>query len=312
MHNPVAGKALCLSDGTRWCIRGDVEARSWVDSLGSIMSLQPAKMGEVDCTIQLSPSGKLDRKESSLSGDANFLLEKRAFSILEPLVPEKWQLIDFKTLRIWYRKADNLFFCEINPIVNENVRYVNLWRCIYTIYIHSIQHFGLPFHGAMIAKGDSAYILAGSGGVGKSTACVRLPEDWKGCCDDESLVVSAGKQSFRAHPFPTWSEYLYRRSRKTWDVQSSWPLRAFFFIEQSTQDWVEPVEKGEAAGLINRSAMQVCQRFLRILSVEDRRRLSLQIFANACEMARSIPAYRMGMTLTGRFWEMMLDVVGEG
>jgi len=274
------------------------------------MSLQPAKKLEADCTLQLF-SRRKDYGESGRNGEKKNTFAKGALPLLEPFALGQWKIADFKTLRIWYRKADSLFFCEINPTVSENVRYINLWRCIYTIFIRSIQHFGLPFHGAMVAKGESTYILAGSGGVGKSTACIRLPENWTGCCDDEALVVRTERNRYRAHPFPTWSEYLYQRSQKTWDVQESWPLRAFFFIEQSSQDWVEPVEKGEAAGLINRSSMQVCQRFLRILPLEDRRRLSLQIFTNACEMARSIPAYRMGMTLTGRFWEMMLDAVGE-
>lgn len=297
------GTVLCLSDGTRWSIQADAGTKACLDSLVSIMRLNfnPKQKAEYD--IIFSPLIADSQVEASSCCASNPISAQKAYKCL--------QYMDFRTLRICHDREFKTFCCAINLGGSEHIRYINLWRSIYPIYLKATQNGGLPFHSALLAYRGDAYLLAGKGGMGKSTACFRIPADWVGCCDDEALVVRTERNRYRAHPFPTWSEYLYQRSQKTWDVQESWPLRAFFFIEQSSQDWVEPVEKGEAAGLINRSSMQVCQRFLRILPLEDRRRLSLQIFTNACEMARSIPAYRMGMTLTGRFWEMMLDAVGE-
>ncbi len=319
LKDPLPERFLRLSDGTRWSIRGDRNSRSWIESLVSIMHLGDAIEGDtggVECRLQIARprNGWKPGGGAGLSPD---LTEKK---LNQANVPDEfedfsptanWQCLDFKTLRIWHQRNSNVFFCEVAAEEDQILRYITLWRCLYPIYLRAIQNGGVPFHGALVVHGNNSYLLAGQGGIGKSTACSRLPLGWTDCCDDETLVVRAGRRCYHAHPFPTWSEYIYQRSQKSWDVQTARPLRALFFIEQSPDDWVQPIGSGEAVGLINRSVLQTCKRFFPMLEEKSRRRLSLEIFANACEMARSLPAYRMGMTLTGRFWEMMLDAVGE-
>jgi SynChlorMet cassette protein ScmC len=63
------------------------------------------------------------------------------------------------------------------------------------------------------------------------------------------------------------------------------------------------VGSGHAAILINNSATQVCRKFWKKADDGHRRELNQQLFSNACEMAKVIPAYTLKATLDGRFWE---------
>jgi SynChlorMet cassette protein ScmC len=105
------------------------------------------------------------------------------------------------------------------------------------------------------------------------------------------------------HPFPTWSDHLWRRSEPTWDVQRSLPLSAIVFLEQGPTDEAIPIGKGEATACIMESASQVCHSFWRDLALGEKRGLKEKVFDNACELARSIPAFKLRLSLDGRFWE---------
>jgi len=137
----------------------------------------------------------------------------------------------------------------------------------------------------------------------------RLPEHWRTLCDDEALVVADRQEKYRAHPFPTWSEYLWKRSQKTWNVQYSVPLSAIFFLEQSGTDTIEPLGEGHAAVLITESASQIYEKFWRKSDQKDQREFREELFNNACTMAKKIPCYRLYVSLNGRFWEKMEDVL---
>jgi SynChlorMet cassette protein ScmC len=78
------------------------------------------------------------------------------------------------------------------------------------------------------------------------------------------------------------------------------PFSAIFFIEQAESDEVIPIEnQAEIAILINRSASETARKHLPLLQKERRRNEATMIFDNACAMAKSIPAFRLRLTLTG-------------
>jgi SynChlorMet cassette protein ScmC len=154
-------------------------------------------------------------------------------------------------------------------------------------------------------------LLVASGGTGKSTCCERLPDDWLPLSDDESLVVLKEAKKYQAHPFPTWSDYLFKRNKKTWNVQYSVPLSGIFFLEQAEDDHVESVGEGTAAVLMTESATQICEKFWRNLGQEDQKEHRTELFDNACEMAKNIPGYRLSVSKDGRFWEKMEEVIGS-
>jgi SynChlorMet cassette protein ScmC len=133
---------------------------------------------------------------------------------------------------------------------------------------------------------------------------------WKPLCDDETLVVLDKQKKYRAHPFPTWSDYFWKRAENTWNVQYSVPLGGVFFLQQSETDEVVSLGEAEAAILMNESAIQVCQKFWRRLDRENLRKLRRELFNNASEMAKRIPAFILRVSLHGRFWEEMEKALG--
>jgi len=67
--------------------------------------------------------------------------------------------------------------------------------------------------------------------------------------------------------------------------------------------------EGQAAFLVAESSAQVCETFWRTLEREDQRLFNKSIFDNACAMAKQIPAYRLHVSLHGRFWEKIEQVI---
>jgi SynChlorMet cassette protein ScmC len=123
------------------------------------------------------------------------------------------------------------------------------------------------------------------------------------------LVVLDEQKKYQAHPFPTWSDYLWKQSNQTWNVQYSVPVCGVFFLEQSDIDDVVPLGRGEAALLISESAMQICEKFWRSVDKHGQKKFREQLFNNACEMAKRIPAYRLHVSLHGKFWEKIEQVL---
>lgn len=130
-----------------------------------------------------------------------------------------------------------------------------------------------------------------------------MPDYWNPLGDDEALVVYDHENEYRVHPFPTWSEYLWKSSNKSWNVQYSVPVCAIFFLEQAESDEVIPLGDGMAAVSINQSATQVSRKFWRRLDNDTKRPLATLQFHNACMMAKTIPCFTLRQSLNGRFWE---------
>ncbi len=170
---------------------------------------------------------------------------------------------------------------------------------------------GFPLHAALVARGRAGFALAATGGTGKSTCSRRIPPPWRALCDDTLLLRPGERGAFEAHPFPTWSDYLWTRSRKTWDLSSHVPFRAVFFVRQARKDRVTPIGQGEAAIYLSRSSSEILTPFIRQLDPGTARDLKARIFENACRVARSARAFVLEVSLTGRFWEEMERVLQE-
>jgi SynChlorMet cassette protein ScmC len=214
-----------------------------------------------------------------------------------------------RTFRIWCHNSIPDAECEVLFKNGAKFDFINMWFSLHPIYQRSISKGGLPFHAGLAELGGRGALLAASSDTGKSTCCRRLPEHWQPLCDDEALIVLDKNKIFRAHPFPTWSDYIWRESEKTWNIQSSVPLSGIFFLKQSEIDEVAPIGEGEAALLISESAMQICEKFWRNASEEEQRKFRRKLFNNACKMTKQIPAYRLGVSRNGRFWEKMEEVL---
>ena len=286
---------LQLDDSACWHMKTtSVALQPWVEKLARIMELNA------------SPVENGTRRISFITSD-----DSRSRHPYTREVPTNgWKCHDLDTLSVWYHKDNPDVICKVKPLDNPEIEILTMWNALYPIYRKSIRLGGLPFHAGLVELDGRGIILAGPGDTGKSTCCSRLPDYWDALCDDEVLVVLDNEGNFRAHPFPTWSDYLWGESEKTWNVQHCVPILGVFFIEQSEIDEVNPLGEGKAAVYMNESATQVCRRFWRSADNEYKRTFRRNLFNNACEMTKKIPAFRLRVSLHGRFWEKIERALG--
>ena len=162
---------------------------------------------------------------------------------------------------------------------------------------------GILLHGALAERDGMGVILAAPGGTGKTTASGRLPAPWRSLCDDTTLVVRDPQGNYRAHPWPTWSRFLFGGSGDgSWDVQHAVPLGGIFFLSRAAEDRVEPVGGGQAVSLLVECANQGSMIMAHGLREEETRALHLERFDNLCALARVVPAHLLHISLTGAFW----------
>jgi len=180
---------------------------------------------------------------------------------------------------------------------------------LFPIYQQTQVLGGLSLHAGLVGRDGKGVLLAGHKNIGKSTCCRRIPKPWHSLCDEETLIVRNEHKQYLAHPLPTWSDYLAKRSEPEWNIHSHLPISAIFLLEQANTDEVIPLGQGEAAVLINQLAMQVCCRYWNNLDYEDLRIRKAKLFENVAGLAKKIPAFSLRVSLGGRFWEEMEKVL---
>lgn len=209
--------------------------------------------------------------------------------------------------------SDNVDVVKNGNVTNGAEKLKTFLHVLLPIYKHSIDKGGLPVHSGLAELNGSGVLLVAPSGTGKSTCCRRLPDHWLPLCDDQALVVLDQKNNYRVHPFPTLSDYLLKQTGITWNVQHSVPLAGIFFLEQALIDRVdpEPFGQGKAAVMLYASAKHICRKFSSILGYEEQKKMRQDFFYNACSLVKKIPAYRLRVSLHGKFWteiERVLDL----
>lgn len=295
--------ALNLSDGNNWCITCDEQNIRMVDKLASIMNLKKCSSNDIPKLI----FSKMEKDRNPVN-DTIFSIRNSSND------NTGWKHHDSitRTTRIWIHPSIEDVICEVDSKGLEIFEYMNMWYSVLPIYNRSINHAGMPFHAGLAEIDGHGILFVASGGTGKSTCCRRLPDYWKPLCDDEALVVLNSEKEYRAHPFPTWSEYLRKLSDKTWDVQYSVPLSAIFFLQQADNDEVIPLSIAQSSAFITESASQVCidsRIFLK--SREELIEFRRKLFDNAFNLAMSIPAFYLRVSLNGKFWEEIENVLNK-
>ncbi len=274
---------LSLANTQQWHIIGKGQQASLVQDLAQLLCLQPSKPGEQDLKLIFA-----DRKHTDLFRDHPLMFADR-----------------FGRVRIWWRQGATDAYVEVRRAHTEEDRYHVMKTGLQMIRHVNILHGGVSLHAALVTFNGQGVLFAAPSGIGKTTCSRRLPDHWTTLCDDEVVLTRMHDTHYYAHPFPTWSEYLWQLSEKTWDVQHSVPLSGIFFIEQAEQDDVEPIGEGQAATQISMSAMQICMKFWRKWDKDTQRAFRQEIFVNACEIAKTVPVFRLRVSLHGRFWEKM-------
>lgn len=295
---------LKLGDGSGWVMRAAPGTRSWVEKFATIMKLKtheqdrhhewprmffllrhPVKDGHVELANLIGLNTKQDLPKSG------------------------WKAHDLRSLRVWSHRHTPDIVCELDNEGSHELDIIRMWTVLYVIYLRVQQSGGFPLHAALVERDGKGVLLVGSGGSGKSTLCRRFPRPWYVLSDDQALIVRDGRKRYLAHPLPTWSDCLWQRSQRRWNVEHCVPLAAIFFIEQAKSEEVVPIGEAETAVFINRSSTDVCRPLWWNLSNGEGRKLKKKNFGNACQLARAIPAYILHISLTGRFWNEMEKVL---
>jgi len=273
------GLRLNLADGQQWRIRPvDEQAAAIVAELGTVMGLSPAtgsgRPGPGVRELCVAVCGESERLDLEASGAVVCRLAAPT---------NQWTKID-----------------QMRRVASQIARETN--GC-----------GGLLFHGALAEHRGSGFIMAGPQDVGKSTASRRLPSPWRSLCDDMTLVVPDGRGGFWAHPWPTWSRFLYNGPGGSWVVEDAKPLRAIFFLDQAPFDRLEPIYGTHATALTLQSAEELTRELLlQLTDVESAQVLCGKALGAAKGLATAVPVYSLKVSLDGRFWEKIEDVLPVG
>lgn len=193
--------------------------------------------------------------------------------------------------------------CSIISEENDEMHTLPLVHLSMVICRDAQHRGGVLLHGALAERNGHGVILAGPGGRGKSSASQRLPHHWHSFCDDTTLVVRDNKGVYWAHPWPTWSTFMFNGSGGTWDVQHSVPLKGIFFLDQAHKDAFKPLGTAQNVCLLIASAEQASWLMPGHSEKNALRELRLQRFDNICNLAQTIPSFILHICPDGAFWQ---------
>jgi SynChlorMet cassette protein ScmC len=296
------GYLLLLGNGQGWELIPNSEVIFEVGELGRIMGLRPYEPnGYPKLIFVRQGSEKPGFNEMSWRFDEDMKIDLQKLG---------WKADDLTFLRFWSHDDIQDLICEMRHEEDDYERRILSMRfSLYPIYQQAQESGGLPLHAGLVERNGKGVLLAGPKNTGKSTCCRRLPKPWYPLSDEETLIVRTDEKQYLAHPFPTWSDHLSSRSERTWKVNSHVSISSIFLLEQASSDEVVPLGQGEAAVFINQLATQVCCRYWNNIDHDELRIRMKKLFENATELARTIPAFRLRVSLEGRFWEEMEKVI---
>ncbi len=288
--------SFVLADGTVWNIAAQDERASVIlSNFSSASQLQPTAM---PLTQPLSGSPEMVRH-----GRAEWSLHDRMQRLLVLVDTDKMAWASPPV------QHDASIICVVGPADDSRFLAWHLVRLSMTIVGHMEAKGGILLHGGLAEWEGSGAILAGPGGVGKTTASLRLRPPWRSWSDDATLVVRDNDGVYWAHPWPTWSEFMCGGSGGSWNVQRAIPLKGIFFLGQAEEDTVALLGGGEAACRLIESAEQSSWPMWRGMDKAEIRAFRLRRLDNACALAQSVPCYLLGISLTGAFWHAMEHVM---
>lgn len=294
--------SLRLANGLTWSLVPTVASAAWVMKLGRIMGLKTSIPDSRPRIIFCRGEFRIRRNKISVNGLPPEILKN---------IPESgWKVIREMGIDNWYHPDIDDVIVDMGNEGDDILDGVPMGQALTPIFNRVIAHGGLPLHAALAEYRGLGCLLAAPGGGGKSTCARRLFMPWRTLSDDAALIVQVKGNGYRAHPLPTWSEFLHKRSENTWNAEEHLPCSAVFFLEQATCDNTVPVGQAKSAVSLYHAAAQVCgMPPLSSCSREHEREIHARIFENACEIARSVPCYLLRVSLTGRFWEEMERVL---
>jgi SynChlorMet cassette protein ScmC len=286
--------SLRLANGDCWSLHASQEASAFLEDFASLLHLSG---GQVD------PSSPWLHICSTMQPQPVWTAHTGDFDFLESLARIGWNPRNLGAVRFWTHAQLQGVICEIRGLQADGLDILRMAHALWPVQQRVLTGGGLPLHAALAEWQGRGILLAGHSGSGKSTTSRRLPKPWRALCDDECLIVPGQTGAPHAHPLPTWSENLQRRSRKTWDVQHHVPLAAIFLLAPCNEDRITPIGRATAAARLTSLAADPCRRAWAGLPAAEKTSLRLLLLENACRLIATLPAFELRFSLHGRFWE---------
>jgi len=291
---------LSLDHGVVWAFEADGPAAGFLESFARAMGLSPA-VGKAHRHVHFEV---MPREPVKFFGP-------RLLRYVRGLPGREWKVKEHHDLIFFEHPAIHEIICELDPDVDRPARVDQMRRSLLPVYTDALLAGGLPIHGALVEIDGAGVILAGRSGEGKSTACRRLPAPWRVLGDDLCLVVRDVFGEYRVHPLPTWSAFGENGGSGVCRSGSSVPLRAVFFLEQSAGDECLALKKSKAAISLAASALQVFRSIDFAFPRGEEASVKKALYDNAASLAVVVPSYLLQLSLHGRFWEKIEEVLEQ-
>jgi SynChlorMet cassette protein ScmC len=286
---------LKLANGRVWRFIADRDSEWLCEDLARLAELDAASL--VPCeTIALVSGGR-----ELLSAEVLEKVRKLSGAIALPGCG--WVRNNHRVLEFWSQPG--IPFAITSPLIHQDpmMNILQVRQTLYPVMAGEIAAGGLPVHAALVERDGEGVLIAAKAGTGKSTCCQRIPPPWHGLCDDEALIVKTGEVDYRVHPFLTWSEYTGGPAKRTWHVERHVRLAAIFFLEQADIDAAVPCPKGMAAASLYFSGVEAFWKYDLGMDAARVAEFRARMLDNACQIARTTPAFVLKANLTGRFWD---------
>ena len=282
---------LRLSGDNTWLITADADRRALLEEMARVMELEPVDGFEPASRLVFTGPDGVTAHVAAGDDDPQLAYQDAKLTI--------W----------WFARRQDAV-CEFAADLTGDDVYQALRMTVQIIHHRNVLCGGLTLHGALVEFAGNGILLAARGGTGKSTCCRRLPSSWKAWCDDETMLIPDGAGGYLAHPFPTWSHFLDGGGPRTWSTERAVPVGTVFFLEQAPQDQVVPLRAYEIPMWLYHSVFPIYQRHfgLHLKRIESTL-FNTRIFDNACDLAHAVSARALHVSLDGRFWEKIEEVL---
>jgi len=290
-----------LSCGLAWefrpCEGSDEDVVAWVDRFATYMGLERGA----------APSARRLCFGKMAAGNGNGLSSRFLPGLPTEIPAADWRAQGNSGMVLLQHPEILDIYCGLYP--DDKPAAAQMRRPLVPVFEEAIRAGGLPLHGALAERRGAGLMFVGRSGAGKSTCCRRLPHGWRVLGDDLAIVVRDAEGGYRAHPLPTWSAFETGGNGWPCRANDSVPLRAFLFLHHEPEDGVEPLAGAKTALVIENACKEALLPF-DFFSPGHVSFLGGRLFANAVSLAAAVPAFRLRVSLDGRFWEKIDDILG--
>lgn len=200
----------------------------------------------------------------------------------------------------------------INPIkeFDKSINYLAVNNIHLGMQLQIIQSFkASPCHCALVELNGKGAVIGAVGNTGKSTCATRLPAPHKALCDDYAMLYWENDKIF-AQAMPTFSNFMNGDLDYRADCSQTTEISAFFFLKQSERDYTERVNGSTAIQHLNNNFQDLLTiKLLREYPDNALEKVRLKIFDLAFETIKNKPTYMLHASLTGNFWDKIIDVI---